>query len=64
MVTGDTFPPGLIYQANGSNAKPMAPTCAESSDMRALVGWVGWVLVDGYGLNPNGGWVGGRCTQC
>ena len=26
-------PPGcLIYQANGSNAKPMAPMCAESSD--------------------------------
>ena len=23
----------LIYQANGSNAKPMAPTCAESSDL-------------------------------
>jgi len=22
----------LIYQVNGSNAKPMAPTCAESSD--------------------------------
>ena len=22
----------LIYQANGSNAKPMAPTCAESAD--------------------------------
>ena len=22
----------LIYQANGSNAKPMAPTCAESSE--------------------------------
>ena len=24
-----------IYQANGSNAKPMAPTCAESSEMAA-----------------------------
>ena len=22
----------LIYQANGSNAKPMAPTCAESAE--------------------------------
>ena len=26
-------PPGqIIYQANGSNAKPMAPTCDESSE--------------------------------
>jgi hypothetical protein len=24
---------GLIYRANGSNAKPMAPTCAESSHL-------------------------------
>ena len=27
----DTEEP-LLYQANGSNAKPMAPTCVESSD--------------------------------
>ena len=27
----------LIYQANGSSAKPMAPTCAESSDSHAAV---------------------------
>ena len=28
-------PLSLIYQANGSNAKPMAPTCAESSEFLA-----------------------------
>ena len=26
---------GRSYQANGSNAKPMAPTCAESSEVGA-----------------------------
>ena len=32
-VTAASAPPAaLIYQANGSNAKPMAPTCAESSE--------------------------------
>ena len=38
--TEQTPPPGwLIYQANGSNAKRMAPTCAEPSD-----GWPFGVL--------------------
>jgi len=29
---------GATYQANGSNAKPMAPTCAESSDPSPWMG--------------------------
>ena len=37
IIVGDE---ALIYQANGSNAKPMAPTCAESSEDPQLTGWV------------------------
>ena len=29
----------LIYQANDSNAKPMAPLCAESSEGQRLDAW-------------------------
>ena len=49
FTAGPLFSPVLIYQANGTNAKPMAPACAESSEFDAC-GVVSGIMVTIQGL--------------
>ena len=40
----DEEPLSLFYRTNGSNARPMAPTCAESSDMSLCEQELEWLM--------------------